>query len=369
MHPREARVPVSGRPGKMRGNDADPEEATPVDPQTVVVGAGVAGLVCARELARGSLSPVVLDRAQGVGGRCATRVIEGQPVDHGTIFLHGTDAEFVADLRAAAPPEQVLDWPRRVSGSGAPWLPDRQAPGGACIAYEPGIAVYPRHLARGLDVHLQTGLRALALREGHFELECERGRSWRASTVVLALPVAQALEALEGLRDVSEDVASVCELLRMVGSFPSLTLIAGYALEVEPPDWCVLYPDAPSAIELVSHDSSKRRSKRFHVLVVQARPGWSKAHLGESEPRWRAALLEELARAVGPWAAEPCWVETHVWHHALVDRGSALARPILLRLPGGARLGLAGEVFSPEAGVQAAWLSGRELARRLQREG
>ena len=37
----------------------------------------------------------------------------------------------------------------------------------------------------------------------------------------------------------------------------------------------------------------------------------------------------------------------------------------MLTLAGGRRLGLAGEVFSPGAGVEAAWLSGRALATRL----
>ena len=57
-------------------------------PRVVVVGAGVAGLACARELARRGLPVVVLERARGVGGRCATRHVDGRPVDFGTFYLH-----------------------------------------------------------------------------------------------------------------------------------------------------------------------------------------------------------------------------------------------------------------------------------------
>jgi phytoene dehydrogenase-like protein len=49
----------------------------------VIVGAGIAGLACARELASCGREAVVLERSRGVGGRCATRRVNGQPVDHG----------------------------------------------------------------------------------------------------------------------------------------------------------------------------------------------------------------------------------------------------------------------------------------------
>jgi hypothetical protein len=58
-------------------------------------------------------------------------------------------------------------------------------------------------------------------------------------------------------------------------------------------------------------------------------------------------------------------MQTHRWLHAHTDAGSALAGPMILPLPGGGRLALAGEAFAPGAGVEAAWRSGRMLAARL----
>jgi len=51
------------------------------EPMVIVIGAGVAGLACARELARRGVPVRVLERARGVGGRCATRHVDGQPID------------------------------------------------------------------------------------------------------------------------------------------------------------------------------------------------------------------------------------------------------------------------------------------------
>src|SRR5205085_2478824 len=84
------------------------------EPTVVVIGAGVAGLTCARELKRRGVRAVVLERARGIGGRCATRRIEGQPVDHGVPFLHATSAEFGEELNDLDPDGKISGWPLRV---------------------------------------------------------------------------------------------------------------------------------------------------------------------------------------------------------------------------------------------------------------
>ena len=61
----------------------------------VVIGAGVAGLAAARALGDAGRDVVVVDKGRGVGGRCATRRIDGQSVDHGLPWFHGTDPAFL----------------------------------------------------------------------------------------------------------------------------------------------------------------------------------------------------------------------------------------------------------------------------------
>ncbi len=50
---------------------------------TLVVGGGIAGLMCARELVRAGRSVVILERADAVGGRVRTTVRDGFRLDHG----------------------------------------------------------------------------------------------------------------------------------------------------------------------------------------------------------------------------------------------------------------------------------------------
>ena len=79
-------------------------------------------------------------------------------------------------------------------------------------------------------------------------------------------------------------------------------------------------------------------------------------------------MLTEAASQLGAWAGTPRFTHAHRWSYARLERGSELSQPVRIKLPGGQRLGLAGDVFAPGGGVQAAWLSGSRLADRLLQE-
>src|SRR5512142_1290336 len=97
-------------------------------PEIIVIGAGVAGLACARELRKAGAAVLVLDRADKPGGRCATRILHGIPSDYGPVFLHGSDPEFLDAVRAASA-DVLPGWPARVEGSGKPCQPKAFAKG------------------------------------------------------------------------------------------------------------------------------------------------------------------------------------------------------------------------------------------------
>ena len=56
--------------------------------EVVVVGAGIAGLTCARRLHRAGVQVVVLERAGAVGGRVRTDLVDGIRLDHGFQLLN-----------------------------------------------------------------------------------------------------------------------------------------------------------------------------------------------------------------------------------------------------------------------------------------
>ncbi len=314
----------------------------------------------------------MIDKARGVGGRCATRRVEGQPVDHGIAFLHGRDPTFLAALDAVAADgagTALEGWPAAVIGSGSPCQPDAFAPGERRVAFAEGASAFPKHLARNLRIRLQTRVTSLALAGTRLGLELEDGGRLDAETVVLALPLEQARDLLATLPAGIAGLDGVRALLAMLGTLPCLTVMAGYPQGMgDATRFDLCYPESSRVMQLIAHDSAKRAAPTQCVMVYQARPGWSRERLEADSARWAAEMLEEAGRLCGEWAVRPVWHQTHRWRYARVDRGSELSNPLLVGFPGGARLGLAGELFAPGGGVEAAYLSGRRLADRIQED-
>src|SRR5207247_877131 len=77
------------------------------DPQVVIIGAGVAGLTAARELAAAGARVLVLEARDRLGGRVLTHHTPDGPVELGAEFVHGAFPETLgvvqeAGLRARA---------------------------------------------------------------------------------------------------------------------------------------------------------------------------------------------------------------------------------------------------------------------------
>jgi renalase len=331
----------------------------------VVVGAGVCGLACAQAVSAAGLEPLLLERGRGVGGRCATRRIAGQPLDFGVAFLHGRDAGFLAALRAV-PATVIEGWPSEIHGAGRPCQPEAFAPGERRLAYAEGLSAFPKHMARGLSVRLGARVVRLEAAGGALALCLEDGGRVEAGKVVLALAPEQALDLLGTLPEPPPEVRSAAAVLEMIRSHACLAVLATYPGAAPRPTWQVSYPETSAVVQIVSHDSSKRPGGSSLALVVQAHAAWSHRHL--DDPAWPEALLREAAALHGAWVGRPAAVESHRWRFARGDRDAELAAPLWLRLPSGARLGVAGDRFAPGGGVEAAWLSGRRLAERILRE-
>lgn len=338
----------------------------------VIVGGGIAGLSLARELTARGRAPVVLERANGVGGRCATRRVDGQPVDHGVAFLHGRTPAFLAAVRAARDDAATAPWPRHRDGDGVPCQPQAFDPLDTRLAPAGGVNVLAKHLAQGLDVRLGARVETLALGPASHDtsdrawtVTLAGGERLRARTIALALPAPSTLALLDTITPPEPAIAPLLPLLRLIHVVPCLTVIARYPDGTPPPAWEVSYPAGSGAVHAVLHDSSKRTGTPRLTLVIQGRPGFSQRHIDTPETDWAQALLDEAATLHGAWIRTPDLLQPHRWRYARVAIGTELASPLVAHCEGGAVLGLAGDGLHATGGVEGAYLSGVALAARL----
>lgn len=74
-----------------------------------VIGSGLSGIACARELTRAGQQPLVFEYQRSAGGRLATRRFESAAFDHGAQYVTVADPGF----------RQIIETARASSGSSA----------------------------------------------------------------------------------------------------------------------------------------------------------------------------------------------------------------------------------------------------------
>ncbi len=331
----------------------------------MVIGGGVSGLTCARELMRRHVPAVVLERARGVGGRCATRRIEGQSVDHGVPFLHARTGEFGEELNELDPAGKIPGWPLRLRGARLACQPDAFRPGNRRLARVAGVNEFAKHLARGVDVRLGAEVTAIEARGAALTIAVRDGAPWHAPIVVVAGSVDQSLRLIEPLVSPWPDADEPLAAMRAVTAISAATVIAGYALDTADPGFDVWYPVETTMIHTLSHDSTKRRDPRFRVLVIQGRPRFSAEAAGRDAAEWTRDLLWETGELLGAWATRPRWTQSHRWESARVRERDIFGASATFESAAGARVGVVGDSFAPHAGVEGAYLSGIAMGERI----
>ncbi|HET7204007.1 MAG TPA: FAD-dependent oxidoreductase, partial [Steroidobacteraceae bacterium] len=167
------------------------------DVRIAVIGAGIAGLACARELARADASVTVFERSRGLGGRLATRRQGDLAFDLGAQFITARSRPFMGYAQAAVRAGVLDAWRPRLMEDDRGW----PAPIDDWWIGTPGMSALVRPLARNLQI--QTGVAVHELLPGQrgWELQTDSGRQnevFRAVAVAVPAPQAATLLAPHG---------------------------------------------------------------------------------------------------------------------------------------------------------------------------
>ena len=334
-------------------------------PTALVIGAGLAGLACARALRASGWSVSVVDKGRGVGGRLATRRLASAAFDTGAQFFTVRDQAFAAMVGAWEQAGVVTRWcdgfPTLEGVSGADGHARYRAVG--------GMNQLAKHLARGLEVRDQRTVTALAAENGGWRVTVAMGdvasangasETLVADAIVLTAPVPQAIALLE------RSALPVDPRLLAVRYDPCFCLLVdlpGASGAVLPNPGGVRVPD-----DRVISWFCSQRAKGLRVvgdgLIVHARGGWSAERSAHDD----ATVLAELvpaARALWTRAgvvAEAGDIQLKRWRYSLptVCVPAACVR-VATALP----LVLAGDAYGERPRMEGAWLSGVAAAREL----
>jgi renalase len=319
----------------------------------VVVGAGISGLLAARELATAGWRVVVLEKGSGVGGRMATRHLENGTFDNGAQFFTVRSDRFGGLVRGWLESGYVVEWSRGFAGAENRFDED----GHPRYRGADGMSTVPEHLARGLDVRVGERGVAARLRRELWEVDTESGSQLTAEALLLTAPIPQSLALFREEAALPEEarrrleVASYSPCLALMALLDGPTGVpepGGVQIKGEPLDWI--------------GDNRRKGISRAPAVTIHAGPEWSRAHFDEEETRVVASLLafagEQLRTDLTTRVVSTSLAR---WRYSWVTRPFPESCLVARREP---PLIFAGDAFGPSK-VEGAALSGLVAADHL----
>ena len=304
-----------------------------------IIGAGMAGLACARELNGKGHAVRLFDKGRGPGGRMASRraQIDGETLhfDHGAQYFTARDPRFQ---------RQVKQW--HAEGVVAPWT---EASDGAWVG-TPAMNAPVKAMAEQADVTFGTRITSIRAVGTVWRLEGESAPDEAFEAVISAVPAEQ-VGALLG-----PHVPAITNLAEATASDPCWTVMVSFEERPHLADTvCRAGP-----IGWAARNASKPGRDAAECWVVQGSPEWSRLYLEKEKSLVVAVLLDALREQAGGMLPPVRHVDAHRWRYAMSGNAGKGAM-----WDSETRLGACGDwLHGPR--VENAWLSGWELARKIE---
>lgn len=286
----------------------------------IVIGAGMTGLTCAQQLKQAGLNVTIVEKSSGVGGRMATRRLQGTWVDHGAQLISVKSDDFGAFVRKLQEKQILREWTRNVyqlSNLGLfPPDADKRYTRYCCPT---GMTAIAKYLARDLKILNNTRIVAISHTETEWQLVTARQEILKTCAIVSTMPAPQFLPLFE---DVLAPAPSFLQAVQSVKFSPSVTIMAGYnGSNSVPVEWQAIRCIDDPILSWISYDSSKHSDKSTQcVFVLQSNAEFAKQSMEESNLEIAGKpLLIQAGRLLAKWLAFPEWWQVHRWRYALVE--------------------------------------------------
>ncbi|MGE0699113.1 MAG: NAD(P)/FAD-dependent oxidoreductase [Hyphomicrobiaceae bacterium] len=274
--------------------------------KVAIIGAGMAGLACARVLRRSGCFVEVFEQDRIVGGRTATTRLGLVPFDHGAQYVTARSQGFRTYVQELAGSAYAAKWvPTAADGKGAaqlmPWY-----------VGTPGMSSLVRPLAEGVRLH--TDRRVHTLQRGDkgwtllFEDETHAGPF---QAVAVATPAPEAL-LLVGRID---ELARPLERVRISPCWAVMVRLEDRVFPVQD-----VFSDMSEVVRWVARNNAKPgRPARGDHIVIHASPVWSRETEDVETDVVASELWNEVCNLLELPPIRPAQMSAHLWKHGLVD--------------------------------------------------
>ena len=322
---------------------------------TIVIGAGIAGLTAAAELQKNNISYILLDKAPVAGGRLATLTLQnGGRADIAAQFFTTRTLDFKTQvsewLDAGLAFEYSTEW---TDGS----LKRYHSNGEPRYAIRGGMVQLVDYLVNQLhSVELNRAVRNITWQRGRWVVDVTDDYILTADSVIITIPPPQAVPLVSGIALSESTLASLKRI-----NYPS-NLTAVFAVDGEtllPTSGGIQLKDTDSPLYWIVDNKAKGISSE-RVITAQAERLWSKNNYGRDD----TAILDDLTATLKPFLKADAVITESIlvrWD----DAAPVSTHPDYVLQDENLPIIFAGDGFGGRGRVEGAFLSGLEAARTL----
>jgi predicted NAD/FAD-dependent oxidoreductase len=261
-----------------------------VTADVIIIGAGISGLLAARQLQNAGLRVTIMDKSVSVGGRLATRRVGTGVADHGAQFFTVRDPKFGALVEEWIAKKVVFLWSHGFSDGSLNTTPTDGHPR---YAVNSGMNNLAKYLAEGLqDVRLNHHIVTATYDEQGWIFQDEDANLFTSYALIMTPPMPQTLKILdEGATFLPPEQKSRVETIEYAPCLTGIFWIEGGRVTLP----------APGAIQRrtghvtwIGDNHQKGISPNGIVVTVQASEDYSRQLWDAPDERILNALLTDL---------------------------------------------------------------------------
>ena len=318
--------------------------------KVAIIGAGIAGLSCAKELQSHGISVDIFEKSRSPSGRMSTRRTPDWSADHGAQYFTARDLRFT---------HEIQKWIK--TGSAAIWKPKlkvyddglwRDSNSQECrYIGTPNMNSPGKHLAKDLSILYESTISKVERTSGKWHLQCNENEIEALyDYLVLAIPAPQASTLLKGLDDRAFDVTESAQMKAC------WTMMAHLPNQVGT-DFDAAFINQ-EIISWICQNGSKLM-RQGNMWTIHGNPDWSQENVELNKEEAQDRMVECLTRL--GLNCQDAEFTMHRWRYASGGLENSIG---FFSLPD-IGLGLCGDWLNGGR-VEGAWLSGLELAAEVR---
>ena len=272
----------------------------------LIIGAGLSGLIAARELKNRGHEVILVDKGKGIGGRMATRREGEARFDHGAQFFTVRSEEFQAEVR---------DW--QGAGVAGKWFdgfpsPDNKKPNDHYPRFcgTNGMTGIGKYLARDLDVRLGEEIEVLQRDENGWTAQSQSGKEYSGDRLLLTCPLPQALDLFNTSgQTLPQERRGVLQSVSFEPCFAVLAILKNVS-KIPAPGALYL---SGETISWIADNFQKGISDQEGAITIHSTGAFAKANYDEDENAVAKVLLDAAREYLG---AEVSSFQVRRWRYA-----------------------------------------------------